>query len=99
MLVRDVPGFEEKFACDVLAFVKELGFTGEKKEPQRIVQEGCLPFDPTGEPQKVRENICVLCFLLGTFSSGRTHVRAYRRASGFFVLGVLSGVVPKICRA
>lgn len=53
MLVRDVPEFEEKFASDVLAFVEELGFTGKAKEPQRIVQEGCLPFDPTKKAQKV----------------------------------------------
>lgn len=45
--MRDVPDFEESYASDVLAFVKDLGFTGPMKEPQRIVQEGCLPFDPT----------------------------------------------------
>lgn len=54
VLVRDVPEFEKEFATDVLAFVKELGFTGQSKEPQRIVQEGCLPFDPTSGAQKVR---------------------------------------------
>lgn len=62
MLVRDVPEFEEKFAADVLAFVKELGFTGRDKEPQRVVQEGCLPFHPsmaaTARPQKVTAFLC-----------------------------------------
>eukprot|EP00752_Nemacystus_decipiens_P007034 g6310.t1 len=53
VLVRDVPEFEEKFAGDVLDFVKELGFTGQAKEPQRIVQEGCLPFDPSQKAQKL----------------------------------------------
>lgn len=47
ILVRDVPSFEEKYAKEVLAFVHDLGFTGPEKEPQRIIQEGCLPFDPT----------------------------------------------------
>lgn len=46
ILVRDVPSFEESYAEDVLAFVHDLGFTGPDKEPQRIIQEGCLPFDP-----------------------------------------------------
>lgn len=46
ILVRDVPSFEESYAEDVLAFVRDLGFTGPDKEPQRIIQEGCLPFDP-----------------------------------------------------
>lgn len=55
VLVRDVPEFEKKFASDVLAFVKDLGFTGRSKRPQRIVQEGCLPFDPTSGAQKVRK--------------------------------------------
>ena len=44
--MRDVPSFEESYAEDVLSFVHDLGFTGPEKEPQRIVQEGCLPFDP-----------------------------------------------------
>lgn len=57
VLVRDVPVFEEKFASDVLSFVKDLGFTGQAKEPRRIVQEGCLPFHPTKEAQKV----CINC--------------------------------------
>ena len=47
ILVRDVPSFEEKYAKEVLAFADDLGFTGPEKEPQRIIQEGCLPFDPT----------------------------------------------------
>lgn len=54
ILVRDVEYFEEFFADSVLAFVKDLGFTGPMKEPQRIVQEGCLPFDPATLEQKVR---------------------------------------------
>jgi len=34
----------------VLAFVTgDLGFTGPEKEPQRIVQEGCLPIEVPGE--------------------------------------------------
>lgn len=53
--MRDVPEFEEKFESDVLAFVRELGFTGQSKEPQRIVQEGCLPFDPASDAPKVRK--------------------------------------------
>lgn len=44
--MRDVPDFEKNYADEVLALVKDLGFTGPTKEPQRIVQEGCLPFDP-----------------------------------------------------
>lgn len=66
MLVRDVPEFEEKFASDVLAFVKDLGFTGRSKEPQRIVQEGCLPFDPTTKAQKVRARH-LACVRFGAF--------------------------------
>lgn len=54
VLVRDVEKFDEMFAQDVLLFVKSLGFTGPMIGPQRIVQEGCLPFDPTtNTPNKV----------------------------------------------
>eukprot|EP00904_Undaria_pinnatifida_P005937 jgi/Undpi1/2473/HiC_scaffold_13.g05852.m1 len=47
ILVRDVPRFENLYAKKVLGLVHDLGFTGPAKRPQRIVQEGCLPFDPT----------------------------------------------------
>lgn len=47
MLVRDVEKFEKDFALEVLELVDSLGFKGPMKGPQRIVQEGCLPFDPT----------------------------------------------------
>ncbi|CAM9291634.1 unnamed protein product [Scytosiphon promiscuus] len=46
ILVRDVEDFEDSYEASVLAFVTDdLGFTGAEKEPQRIVQEGCLPVD------------------------------------------------------
>lgn len=50
ILVRDVPRFDEMYAKEVLALVEDLGFTGPMKKPQRIVQEGCLPFDPNITP-------------------------------------------------
>lgn len=49
VLVRDVREFEKTYARDVLDFVAELGFTGRDKEPQRVVQEGCLPFTPSSD--------------------------------------------------
>lgn len=49
VLVRDVKRFDEMFAAEVLELLESLGFTGPFKEPQRIVQEGCLPFDPTSD--------------------------------------------------
>lgn len=51
ILVRDVPEFEELYADGVLALVESLDFTGPTKRPQRIVQEGCLPFDPTSKAE------------------------------------------------
>lgn len=59
ILVRDVPRFNEMYAKEVLALVKDLGFTGPMKEPQRIVQEGCLPFDPNITPSGVEARIHV----------------------------------------
>lgn len=49
VLVRDVREFEKTYARDVLEFVTELGFTGRDKEPQRVIQEGCLPFSPSSD--------------------------------------------------
>ncbi|CBN77358.1 conserved unknown protein [Ectocarpus siliculosus] len=49
VLVRDVREFEKTYARDVLEFVAELGFTGRDKEPQRVIQEGCLPFTPSSD--------------------------------------------------
>lgn len=46
MLARDVEEFDEEFNEDVLQLVNNFGFTGPWKEPKRIPQEGCLPFDP-----------------------------------------------------
>ena len=63
ILVRDVRAFEKKYAKDVLALVKDLGFTGPEKEPRRIPQRGCIPFDPmTITPGKMASKpmCCVL---------------------------------------
>lgn len=70
ILVRDVPRFDEMYAKEVLAFVKDLGFTGPMKEPRRIVQEGCLPFDPNTTPSGMEARIHVsglMCFSVEVF--------------------------------
>ncbi|CAM9679180.1 unnamed protein product [Choristocarpus tenellus] len=46
VLCRDMKTFEELYEKDVLAIVKDLGFTGPVTKPVKVVQEGCLPFTP-----------------------------------------------------
>ena len=79
ILVRDVPRFDEMYAKEVLALVKDLGFTGPMKEPQPIVQEGCLPFDPNITPSGMEAKIHVsglMCFSAETFV--QQHLCVYR---------------------
>lgn len=47
VLVRDVESFEAMYEAEVLQLLQSLDFTGPIKEPIRVVQEGCLPFDPS----------------------------------------------------
>lgn len=53
VLVRDVPRFDKLFKDEVLEVVEQLGFVGPLKEPQRIIQEDCVPFNPSASASKV----------------------------------------------
>lgn len=46
VLARDVERFDELFNDYILRLLNNFGFTGPWKEPKRILQEGCLVFDP-----------------------------------------------------
>lgn len=81
ILVRDVPSFEESYAEDVLAFVHDLGFTGPDKEPQRIIQEGCLPFDPATLAARKKRTLGWADFLATTQWNGEAEA-AYASEMG-----------------